>query len=159
MITWDNESFLMIVEKIIKCLSLLVSMPNVLIYDHRCGYCAGFIKTVQRLDHGKHFRFCPFESGEGQKLLRAQFGKKAGFAMYVFTPRTVYWGPGAVRYIVRTLGFPKMVARMAEHVYPTVVRKISKLVGRKHIVRYPSEKRFSMPLSLKARKCLIREDL
>lgn len=129
-------------------------MPATIIYDHRCGYCIAFIKTVKRLDRKKRFRFCPFESAEGQKLLRTQFGKKFGFAMYVFTPRTVYRGSSAARYIVRSLGFPKMMARMAEHMYPKVVEKVSKLTKRHRQIRYPSKK-LSAPIKPET-KALLR---
>jgi len=128
-------------------------MPSAIIYDQRCGYCIAFIKTVKRLDRAECFRFCPFESAEGQKLLRAQFGKKFGFAIYVFTPRTAYWGPAAARHIVRSLGFPKIMAKMVEHMYPGVVEKVSKLSGWRRKVTYPSKK-LSAPIKTGAKTLL-----
>ncbi len=123
-----------------------------LVYDHRCLYCRGFIRAVKRLDRKHKFSFLPVESKKGKLLLRAQFGKKFGFALYVFTPSRVYWGPAAANHVMRAVGFPKMAAKMAEHLYPSVVKQVSRITRRKKEVTYPLRKTFSAKIKLKAKR-------
>jgi len=127
-------------------------MVSIVIYDHRCSFCATFIRAVKRMDRSKRFSFLPFESKKGKSLLTAQFGKVA-FTMYIFARTKVYWGPGAAKFIVRSLGFPKTMSKFAAKMYPSVVKSVSTLTHRKREVVYP-RKGFSMMMKSSARKLM-----
>lgn len=107
----------------------------VLIYDGQCGYCRGFARLVRLLDFRKRFILLPFESEHAQSLLRAQFGKDFGFAMFLFGGDTVSWGQEAAQRIMLRLGLPG--ARLAFWLYPQIVWLVSWLTRRGRTVCGP----------------------
>ncbi len=129
-------------------------MVKVIIYDHRCSYCLLFMRLVRRFDKRSQFAFFPFESEKAKALLRAQFRSSASFTMYVVTPRTIYWDKAAARYLIRSLGFPKPLALLAQKLYPVVQKNVSRLSKRKRIVRMPVSSGYSLPLKPAAKKLL-----
>lgn len=109
---------------------------KVLIYDGECAYCRGFARLVHVLDFGRRFRLLPFESPDAQRLLRAQFGKQFGFAMFLFEDESVSWGQEAARRIVQALSLRG--ASLAFLLYPKILRMVSWLTRRERPVCGPS---------------------
>jgi predicted DCC family thiol-disulfide oxidoreductase YuxK len=103
-------------------------MKLLLIYDGTCAYCRGFARLVRALDLRKRFVLLPFESEQAQKLLRAQFGKDFGFAMFLFEEDSVSWGSEAAKRIVQALSLPG--SSVAFWLYPKIVQMVSWLTRR-----------------------------
>ncbi len=121
--------------------ALLERLPRdkLLIYDGECAYCRAFVAVLQRLDRQRRFRALAFDAQQAQALLQAQFGERYGFAMYLFELNTgeVSWGREAARRVVRGLGLPHPIARLAFWLYPAVVRLVSWLTRRRRRVCGP----------------------
>jgi predicted DCC family thiol-disulfide oxidoreductase YuxK len=132
---------------------------QVLIYDDECAYCRGFAHLVRPLDFRKRFIVLPFESDQAQALLRAQFGKDFGFAMFLFEEERVSWGAEAAKRIVQALALPG--ASLAFWLYPRVVRLVSWLTRRERTAcgpecATPEDKHQTVPLQTQVKLSLER---
>lgn len=103
---------------------------KLLIYDGKCFYCRSFVQLVHLLDRRKTIFVLPFDAPDSRALLHAQFGDHYGFAMYLFEHEQVSWGQEAAQRIIKTLLLPQWMARLAFHMYPSLVKLVSWLTRR-----------------------------
>jgi len=111
---------------------------KLLIYDSECAYCRGFVQLIGLLDRREKISTLSFDAPDSQALLRAQFGARYGFAMYLFEREQVSWGPEAARRILEIISLPRWVAKLAFYVYPSLVRSVSWLTRRQRKVCGPN---------------------
>jgi len=105
---------------------------KLLIYDGGCAYCRAFVALLKRLDRHGGFEALQYDSPRAQAILKAQFGERYGFSMYLFEfdERRVSWGAEAARRVVESLRLPKLLAKLAFRAYPALVWFISWLTRR-----------------------------
>jgi len=142
--------------------ALLERSPRekLLIYDGECAYCRAFVAVLQRLDRQRRFRALAFDAQQARALLQAQFGERYGFAMYLFELNAgeVSWGREAARRVVRGLGLPHPIARLAFWLYPAVVRLVSWLTRRRRRVCGPECLGSSPPQGKRKQVAPLREE-
>ena len=114
-------------------------MKNVVIYDNRCVYCNKFKSITKRLDKKNKIRFIPYSSVISQNILNKQFGKRKGFALYLFTNKKVYTGKFAIKKILGMLNLKKV--NFLYKLYPITVKIVSHLTRRKTRVQEPKGSR------------------
>lgn len=110
---------------------------QLVIYDGDCAYCRGFVQLIRILDRKRRISALCFDAPAAQALLRAQFGENYGFAMYLFEACEVSWSREAARRIVENISLPRWMVWMTFHVYPSLVRLVTKLTRRRRRVCGP----------------------
>jgi len=116
----------------------------VLVYDGACAYCRRLVGLLRWFDHQGLLTFWAYDSRRAQSVLKAQFGAEQGFTMYLFTNTDVYWAQAAARQATQMLKFPVSLSLCVERVYPTLVRAISMLSGRRRRVCTPGRACFAL---------------
>jgi predicted DCC family thiol-disulfide oxidoreductase YuxK len=114
-------------------------IKKTLIYDGGCAYCRAFAALLKQLDRCRRFETFEYDSPQAQALLKAQFGEKYGFTMYLFEfdAGEVSWGAEAARRVVESLKMPQLLAKLVFFVYPALVRLVSRLTRRRRPVCGP----------------------
>jgi predicted DCC family thiol-disulfide oxidoreductase YuxK len=120
---------------------------KLLIYDGDCAYCRAFVSLLRRLDRHRRFSVMDYNSPQAQALLNSQFAEGYGFSMYLFEfdERQVSWGAEAARRVMESLRMPHLLAQLAFHTYPALVRIVSRLTRRKRSVCGPECGGLSVP--------------
>lgn len=120
-------------------------MPPLVIFDGVCGLCNGWVDFVLRHDRRGVFRFTPFQSETGQRVLR-EHGLQAGDSIVLIDRDRVWRESAAILEILHRLGGLWTIAS-ASRILPAAVRDLAyrfiaahryRWFGRRETCRVPS---------------------
>lgn len=81
----------------------ICGVPPLIVFDGVCGLCNGWVDFVLRHDRRNEFRFTPFQSEAGQRVLR-DHGVSLGDSVVLVADGRVWQESAAILEILRRLG-------------------------------------------------------